>query len=141
MPSEPSSWRNCQSTVSSPRAGFVHREKLFCDGLYQPGDSHWNGANSGEEIGGEKIYRRDWFPLPLVDGVERGYTFRILVADIREDSMPKTERDREISRRRQKRKKMEFLRGRLAETKDSKARAVLIQKILKINPQSNVPQK
>ncbi|HEY5118095.1 MAG TPA: DUF6800 family protein [Anaerolineales bacterium] len=55
--------------------------------------------------------------------------------------MPKTERDREISRRRQKRKKMEFLRGRLAETKDSKARAVLIQKILKINPQANVPQK
>jgi hypothetical protein len=55
--------------------------------------------------------------------------------------MPKTERDREISRRRQKRKKMEFLRGRLADTKDSKARAVLIQKILKINPQANIPQK
>ncbi len=55
--------------------------------------------------------------------------------------MPKTERDREISRRRQKRKKMEFLRGRLAESKDSKARAVLIQKILKINPQANIPQK
>ena len=55
--------------------------------------------------------------------------------------MPKTERDREISRRRQRRKKMEFLRGRLAETKDSKARAVLIQKILKINPQAATSRK
>jgi hypothetical protein len=55
--------------------------------------------------------------------------------------MPKTERDREISRRRQKRKKMEFLKSRLAETKDSKARAVILQKILKINPQAVIPQK
>jgi hypothetical protein len=89
----------------------------------------------------EKNPLSDWFVHPLVADVERGYTFRILVPDIREGSMPKTERDREISRRRQKRKKMEFLRGRLAETKDSKARAVLIQKILKINPQANIPQK
>ena len=93
------------------------------------------------EIGEEKLRLGDWFVHPLVAGVERGYTFHILVPDIREGSMPKTERDREISRRRQKRKKMEFLRGRLAETKDSKARAVLIQKILKINPQANIPQK
>jgi hypothetical protein len=94
-----------------------------------------------EKIGGEKIPLGVWFVHPLVAGVERGYTFYNLVPNVREGSMPKTERDREISRRRQKRKKMEFLRGRLAETKDSKARAVLIQKILKINPQANIPQK
>ena len=55
--------------------------------------------------------------------------------------MPKTERDRELSRRRQKRKKMEFLKSRLAETKDSKTRAILIQKIHKIRPQAEIPQK
>jgi hypothetical protein len=55
--------------------------------------------------------------------------------------MPKKERDREISRRRQRKTKMLFLRRRLAESKDPKARAVFIQKILKINPQANIPQK
>jgi hypothetical protein len=55
--------------------------------------------------------------------------------------MPKTERDREIRRRRQRKTKMHFLRQRLTETKDPKARAVLVQKILKINPQANIPQK
>ena len=55
--------------------------------------------------------------------------------------MPKKERDREIRRRRQRKTKMHFLRRRLAETKDPKARAVVVQKILKINPQANVTQK
>jgi hypothetical protein len=36
---------------------------------------------------------------------------------------------------------MLFLRQRLAEAKDSKARAAIVQKILKINPQANVTQK
>jgi len=55
--------------------------------------------------------------------------------------MPKTERDREISRRRQRKNKMIFLRRRLAEAKDSKARAAIAQKILKLNPQANVSPK
>lgn len=55
--------------------------------------------------------------------------------------MPKTERNREISRRRQRRLKMQFLRKRLAEAKDSKARAAIAQKILKMNPQANVSPK
>jgi hypothetical protein len=55
--------------------------------------------------------------------------------------MPKTERDREISRRRQRKQKMLFLRRRLAEAKDSKTRAALLQKILNINPRADVGQK
>ncbi len=55
--------------------------------------------------------------------------------------MPKTQRDREIRRRRQRKVKMQFLRRRLAEAKDSKARAAIAQKILKINPQANVSPK
>jgi hypothetical protein len=55
--------------------------------------------------------------------------------------MPRTERDREIARRRQRRLKMEDLRRRLDEAKDSKARAAIAQKILKINPQANVSPK
>jgi hypothetical protein len=55
--------------------------------------------------------------------------------------MPKTERDRELSRRRQRKQKMKFLKQRLAEAKDSKTRAAIAQKILKINPQANVAQK
>jgi hypothetical protein len=58
-----------------------------------------------------------------------------------EVDMPKTERDREISRRRQRRLKMEFLKKRLADAKDSKARAAIAQKILKLNPQANVSPK
>jgi hypothetical protein len=58
-----------------------------------------------------------------------------------EDGMPRTERDREIARRRQRRLKMEDLRRRLDEAKDSKARAAIAQKILKINPQANVSPK
>jgi hypothetical protein len=55
--------------------------------------------------------------------------------------MPKTQRDREIRRRRQRKTKMLDLRRRLAEAKDSKARAAIAAKILKINPQANVSQK
>jgi hypothetical protein len=55
--------------------------------------------------------------------------------------MPKKERDREISRRRQKRLKMVYLRKRLADAKDSKARAAIAAKILKINPEANVSSK
>jgi hypothetical protein len=89
----------------------------------------------------EKFFPPDRFKRALVEGSETGYTFVHPVIHVREGSMPKTERDREISRRRQKRKKMEFLKSRLAETKDSKARAVILQKILKINPQAVIPQK
>lgn len=52
--------------------------------------------------------------------------------------MPKKERDRELRRRRQRKEKMLFLRKRLAEAKDAKSRAVLQQKILKINPQATL---
>jgi hypothetical protein len=52
--------------------------------------------------------------------------------------MPKTERDREIQRRRHRKKKMQYLHRRLDGAKDSKARAAIVQKILKINPQANV---
>jgi hypothetical protein len=100
---------------------------LFCAGLYQSG--------------AEQFHRAKWFPRPLVAGGERGYTSVHPVSHVREVSMPKKERDREISRRRQKRKKMEFLKSRLAESKDPKVRAVFIQKILKINPQATIPQK
>jgi hypothetical protein len=55
--------------------------------------------------------------------------------------MPKTERDRELRRRRQRKQKMQFLRQRLAEAKDSKTRAAIVQKILKVNPQANIAQK
>jgi hypothetical protein len=55
--------------------------------------------------------------------------------------MPRTERDREIKRRRVRKEKMLQLRTKLAETKDSKVRAAVIQKILKINPQAEVPQR
>lgn len=55
--------------------------------------------------------------------------------------MPKKERDREIRRRRQRKMKMEYLRKRLAESKDSKARAAIQQKIIKINPQATLTQK
>jgi hypothetical protein len=78
---------------------------------------------------------------PLFGGGEWVYTFFHLIGEGWEGCMPKTERDREISRRRQKRMKMEFLRRRLAEAKDSKARAAIAQKILKINPQANVSPK
>jgi hypothetical protein len=55
--------------------------------------------------------------------------------------MPKTERDRELRRRRQRKQKILLLRRRLAEAKDSKTRAAIVQKILTINPQANVSQK
>jgi Family of unknown function (DUF6800) len=55
--------------------------------------------------------------------------------------MPKTERDREITRRRKRKDKIHALRLRLAESKDAKARSAIIQKILKIDPLANVPQK
>jgi hypothetical protein len=78
---------------------------------------------------------------PLVDRREWGYTSPYSDPTVREVCMPKKERDREIRRRRQRKTKMQFLRRRLAEAKDPKARAVLVQKILKINPQANIPQK
>jgi hypothetical protein len=55
--------------------------------------------------------------------------------------MPMTQRDREIRRRRQRKIKMLDLRRRLAEAKDSKARAAIAQKILNINPLANVSLK
>jgi hypothetical protein len=115
------------STVRPRAGGFYSARKMFQAGLYQSGD--------------EIIRRAEWFPPALVAGGERGYTSGHPAPHVREASMPKKERDRELSRRRQKRKKMEFLKGRLAETKDSKARAILVQKILKINPQANVSPK
>jgi len=56
-----------------------------------------------------------------------------------EAKMPKKERDRELSRRRQRKEKLLFLRKRLAEAKDAKSRAALQQKILKIDPQAKLP--
>jgi hypothetical protein len=55
--------------------------------------------------------------------------------------MPKKERDREIRRRRVRKEKMLQLRQKLADSKDAKTRAALIQKILKVNPQAEVPQR
>jgi hypothetical protein len=55
--------------------------------------------------------------------------------------MPRTERDREIRRRRARKDKMLALKQKLAESKDAKTRAAVIQKILKINPQAEVPQR
>jgi hypothetical protein len=55
--------------------------------------------------------------------------------------MPKTERNREIQRRRHRKRKMKHLRRQLAEAKDSKSRAAVVQKILKINPRADVAQK
>jgi hypothetical protein len=52
--------------------------------------------------------------------------------------MPRVERDREIRRRRQRRIKLTYLRKRLAEAKDSKTRAMLQQKIIKISPQARL---
>ncbi len=52
--------------------------------------------------------------------------------------MPKKERDREIRRRRQREAKLLYLRKRLAEAKDSKTRAMLQQKIIKISPQAKI---
>jgi hypothetical protein len=118
--------RDSQPSIRALRGSHPTR-KIFCAGLYQSGD--------------EKFHRAEWFPPPLVVGEERGYTSDHPAPHVREVSMPKKERDREISRRRQKRKKMEFLKSRLAESKDPKVRAVFIQKILKINPQATIPQK
>jgi len=58
-----------------------------------------------------------------------------------EGVMPKKERDREIRRRRVRKEKMLQLRQKLADSKDAKTRAALIQKILKVNPQAEVPQR
>lgn len=55
--------------------------------------------------------------------------------------MPMKERDREIRRRRQRREKMEYLRKRMLETKDAKTCSAILQKIIKINPLADVPQK
>jgi hypothetical protein len=60
---------------------------------------------------------------------------------VREGAMPKKERDREIRRRRVRKEKMLQLRQKLADSKDAKTRAALIQKILKVNPQAEVPQR
>jgi hypothetical protein len=44
------------------------------------------------------------------------------------------ERQKEIRRRRQRRRKLKMLKSRLAEAKDLKTREVLIQKIKRIQP-------
>jgi hypothetical protein len=55
--------------------------------------------------------------------------------------MPRTERQREIRRRRQRKEKIKYLRRRLAEAKDSKSRAAISQKILRISPRADVSTK
>ena len=55
--------------------------------------------------------------------------------------MPRTERDREIRRRRHRKAKILYLRRRLAEAKDSKSRAAIAQKILRISPRTDVSAK
>jgi hypothetical protein len=100
-----------------------------------------DGVSPEGERGGKNFPPSEGVVTPLVARREWGYTSRHPVPTVREVCMPKKERDREIRRRRQRKTKMHFLRERLAGTKDPKARAVLVQKILKINPQANITQK
>jgi|GEM_PF-1256207 hypothetical protein len=53
--------------------------------------------------------------------------------------MPKTERDRELRRRRARRAKVSELRKRLNETRDAKLRAQLIADIVRLSPEAPVP--
>lgn len=53
--------------------------------------------------------------------------------------MPKTERDRELRRRRARRAKLSELRRRLNETRDPKLRAQLIAEMVRLSPQAPVP--
>lgn len=55
--------------------------------------------------------------------------------------MPYVERDREIRRRRQKRKKVRALKARLLTERDAKTRARLAAKLKKISPYSPLPEK
>jgi hypothetical protein len=55
--------------------------------------------------------------------------------------MPKTERDRELRRRRARRAKVSQLRKRLNETRDAKLRAQLIAEIIRLSPEAPVPQR
>jgi hypothetical protein len=55
--------------------------------------------------------------------------------------MPFVERDREVRRRRHKRRKVRALKARLLTERDAKARARLVAKLKKISPYSPLPEK
>jgi len=55
--------------------------------------------------------------------------------------MPYVERDREVRRRRNKRRKVRALKARLLTERDSKVRARLSAKLRKISPRSPLPEK
>jgi hypothetical protein len=55
--------------------------------------------------------------------------------------MPMVERDREIKRRRNKKKKIAALKTRLQTERDSKVRIRLLAKLKKISPASQLPEK
>lgn len=55
--------------------------------------------------------------------------------------MPLVERDREVKRRRHKRRKVRALKARLLTERDAKTRARLAVKLKKISPYSPLPEK
>lgn len=55
--------------------------------------------------------------------------------------MPLVERDREVKRRRHKRRKVRALKARLLTERDAKTRARLAAKLKKISPYSPLPEK
>jgi hypothetical protein len=122
------------------------RKKSSGRGLYQP--DFFRGGRTGvrrAQLGGAPraaVGSADRLRSPhrLCSLARNGYILSLFQSgEVR--TMPKTERDREISRRRQRKQKLLFLKQRLAEAKDSKTRAAIAAKILKINPLANVAQK
>lgn len=55
--------------------------------------------------------------------------------------MPMVERDREIKRHRNRKKKVKALQTRLQAERDGKVRSRLIAKLKKISPASPIPEK
>ena len=51
-----------------------------------------------------------------------------------------TERQKEVKRRRHRRRKIRKLRARLEQTSDAKQRAALIAKIKRVSPHAPVPE-
>ncbi|MEA3335712.1 MAG: DUF6800 family protein [Chloroflexota bacterium] len=51
-----------------------------------------------------------------------------------------TERQKEIKRRRQRKRKIKHLRSRLEQTTDARQRATLIAKIKRVSPHAPVPE-
>lgn len=55
--------------------------------------------------------------------------------------MPTVERDREIKRRRNKKKKVVAIKARLLTERDTKTRTRLIARLKKISPNTQAPEK